>query len=1104
MQRPRLPGLVALTLVFASTLTHTLVTAELHAQVGPVNGMREADPGPQALVGATVVVSPGSRIERGVVLLRDGRIERVGGPELAVPNGYRIWPCEGLTLYAGLVEPALLIDASGAQSAASAAKGAHWSRRITPQVDGEDLPPLGGDLRESLRAIGFTVAQILPDRGIVRGVGSIALLTDDTERGTAIDPSSWLIVSCEHGGGGAMGYPGSLMGSLALERQTFLDARWYAAARDAWTLHPTGNEPPPDAAALEALLPFAAGAERVLFDASNERDLLRQSRVAAELGLDAVFLGSGTEFRRLRQIRELDRPILLPPRLPRTPDASTPAKAEQLDYTDLLTWELAPTNAARLEAAGVPFAFTTAKLEDRKDFRAHVRVAIDHGLSPDAALASVTTRPAEFLGQSASLGTIEAGKLANLVLVDGELFGTDEKEPGPIRSVWVTGRRHVIEEAPVFALDGRCQIVVEGMEPLQAQLDRKEGTLIIVRADGTRTSIKPFRIDGDRFGCTIDGELFGREGTLRAGGVAIGRAAEGVAEAADGSVIRFRIESVDAPALEKDPPAAKPKEGETEEARAKAKADAEAKAKEAEEEKAEKARVARAERLALAERPLPFPFGPYGLLELPPQETVLFRNATIWTQGPAGLLTESDVLIRDGLIAEVGRGLATPDGARVIDATGRHITPGLIDCHSHTGIDGGVNEFMQTNTAECAIADCIDPEDVNWYRQLAGGLTAANQLHGSANPIGGRNSVVKLRWGEDDTRFPIDGAIAGIKFALGENVTRSAGRYPGTRMGVETFMRDAFEAARRYDAARTRWAALPEAERKRTAPPRPDRELDALVEILKGERLIHCHSYRQDEILMLIRLADELGIRIGTFQHVLEGFKVADEIAKHGAGASSFSDWWAYKMEVYDAIPHNGAILAEQGALTSFNSDSNELARHMNTEAAKAVRYGGMDPHEALKFVTINPARQLRIDHLTGSIEPGKAADLVLWTADPLSVYTRVDETWVDGRLRFARADDARRVEAMRLDRQRLLDRLVSGKEERKPKRKTENAPAADAAPPKRLGLLDRMLDQSEAIYFELVRRGIDPDDMRPGDCGCGAAAIQSLFGNAGNAGGAR
>jgi N-acetylglucosamine-6-phosphate deacetylase len=1087
VQRPRFPGLLALTLVFASSIAPTLVTADLHAQVGPVNGMREADPGPQALVGATVVDRPGSRIERGVVLVRDGRIERVGGPELAVPAGYRIWPCEGLTLYAGLVEPALFIDASSAQSAASTAKGAHWNRRITPQVGGDDLPPVGSDLRESLRAIGFTVAQVLPDRGIVRGVGSITLLTDDTERGTAIDPSSWLVVSAEHGGGGAAGYPGSLMGALALERQTFLDARWYAAARDAWTLHPTGNDPPPDAAALEALLPFAAGAERVLLDGANERDLLRQSRVASELGLDAVFLGSGTEFRRLRQIRELDRPLLIPPRLPRTPDASTPAKAEQLDYTDLLTWELAPTNAARLDAAGVPFAFTTAKLEDRKEFRANVRVAIDHGLSPDAALAGVTTRPAELLGQSASLGTIEAGKLANLVLVDGEIFGTEDKEPGPIRAVWVTGRRHVVEDAPIFALDGRCQILVEGLAPLQAQLDRKEGTLIVARADGTRTSIKPFRIEGDRFGCTIDGELFGREGTLRVGGVAIGGAVEGTAEAADGSIIRFRIESVNAPPLEKEAPPADDE----------AKAKAEAKAKKDEEEKAKLTAEARAERLALAERPLPFPFGPYGLLELPPQETVLFRNATIWTQGPAGLLAESDVLIRDGLIVEVGRGLATPEGARVIDAAGRHITPGLIDCHSHTGIDGGVNEFMQTNTAECAIADCIDPEDVNWYRQLAGGLTAANQLHGSANPIGGRNSVVKLRWGEDDTRFPIEGAIPGIKFALGENVTRSAGRYPGTRMGVETFIRDAFEAARRHDAARSRWAALPDAERKRTAPPRPDRELDALVEILKGERLIHCHSYRQDEILMLIRLADDLGIRIGTFQHVLEGFKVADEIARHGAGASSFSDWWAYKMEVYDAIPHNGAILAEQGALTSFNSDSNELARHMNTEAAKAVRYGGMDPHEALKFVTINPAKQLRIDHLTGSIEAGKAADLVLWNADPLSVYARVDETWVDGRLRFARVDDARRVEAMRLDRQRLIDRLVAGKGERKPKRDKAESPAPGTEQPKRLGLLDRMLDQSEAIYFELVRRGIDPDDMRPGDCGCGAAAIQSLFGGA-------
>jgi imidazolonepropionase-like amidohydrolase len=1054
--------------------------------------MREADPGPQAIVGATVVVKPGSTIEHATVLVRDGRIERVGGADLAVPAGYRTWTCEGLTLYAGLVEPALTVDATAAQLGAATAKGAHWNRRVTPQVSGADMPALSQESREALRALGFTVVQILPEKGLVRGVGSVALLTDDPQYGSSIDPSSWLVVSSEAGGRDG-GYPGSLMGALALERQTFLDARWYAAARDAWLANPSGNDPPPDAAALEALLPFAAGAERVLIDASNERDLLRQARVADELHLDYLLLGSGTEFRRLTQIAALGRPVLVPPRLPKTPDVTSPAKAEQLDLVELMTWELAPTNAARLEANRVRFAFTTAKLEDRKEFRANVRTAIEHGLPADAALAAVTTRPAELLGQSATLGSIESGKLANLVLVDGALFGTDEKEPGPIRAVWVAGRRHEVEAAPVFALDGRCRLLVEGRPALEAEINRKESTLTIVKPDGKRTVIRPFRIDGDRFACTIDGELLGREGTLRAGGVAIGTVADGTAEAGDGTSIAFRLEHVDAPPLDapgEEPPAAKPAD-----AAAGGDAKPAAPPTPAPPTKEERERKAKAERdallaakRALSERPLLFPFGPYGRSAPAVAETVLVQHATIWTESDRGILTDCDILIRDGRIAAIGPGLEAPAGARVIDATGRHVTPGLIDCHSHTGIDGGVNEFMQTNTAECAIGDVIDPEDVGWYRELAGGLTAVNQLHGSANPIGGRNSVVKLRWGEDETRFPIAGAKPGIKFALGENVVRSPNRYPGSRMGVEAFIRDAFDAARRYDAARTRWNALPADERKRIAPPRPDLELDALAEILRGERIIHCHSYRQDEILMLIRLADSFGFRIGTFQHVLEGYKVADEIAKHGASASSFADWWAYKMEVYDAIPFNGAMLTAQGAITSFNSDSDEVARHMNTEAAKAVRYGGMTPHEALKLVTINPARQLRIDDRTGSLEVGKDADVVLWSRDPLSVYARADETWVDGISRFRREDNAAEVEAMRLERRRILDRIATAKDAGPKRGKGGDGPKGEGEPPPKPNLLTKMVGASEAWYFELVRCGLDPDAVRPGECGCGDA----------------
>ncbi|MCE2881612.1 MAG: amidohydrolase family protein, partial [Planctomycetaceae bacterium] len=412
------------------------------------------------------------------------------------------------------------------------------------------------------------------------------------------------------------------------------------------------------------------------------------------------------------------------------------------------------------------------------------------------------------------------------------------------------------------------------------------------------------------------------------------------------------------------------------------------------------------DRGTLWQQPLPFPLGEYGRASKPLGGTVLIRNATVWTLGPKGTIKDGDILVRDGKIVEVAEEINAPEVATVIDARGMHVTPGLIDCHSHTGISGGVNEGSQSCTAEVWIGDVIDPTDIDWYRQLAGGLTAVNQLHGSANPIGGRNSVVKIRWGEGAEAFRFEGAPTGIKFALGENVVRSKSRYPSSRMGVATFLEDSFLAAREYRAKQAAHRALDAAAAARALPPRRDLELETLAEILEGSRLVHCHSYRQDEILMLLRTAEKFGFRVATLQHVLEGYKVAGEIAAHGAGPSSFSDWWAYKVEVMDAIPWNGAILHKAGAVVSFNSDSDELARRMNMEAAKAVRYGNLPPEEALKLVTLNPAKQLRIDHRVGSLEAGKDADFAVWNGNPLSAFTRCEETWVDGVRRYSRSEE--------------------------------------------------------------------------------------------------
>ncbi len=450
-------------------------------------------------------------------------------------------------------------------------------------------------------------------------------------------------------------------------------------------------------------------------------------------------------------------------------------------------------------------------------------------------------------------------------------------------------------------------------------------------------------------------------------------------------------------------------------------------------------------------------------------ENLLIRGATLWTSGPEGRLEATDIWISNGVIRAIGKDLAVPDDAQVIDGEGKHVTPGLIDAHSHSALIGGTNEATNIVTAEVRIGDVVNSESVQIYRQLAGGVTTINLLHGSANSIGGQNAVIKLRWGAGPDGLMFEGAPQGVKFALGENPKQSnwgddEKRFPQTRQGVEQSIRQSFLAAQDY---RRRWqeyeaavaAAAATKGRRRGAkpastvvPPRRDLQLEAVVEILDGSRWIHAHSYRADEILMLLRLAETFGIRVASFQHVLEGYKVADELAAHGAGASTFSDWWAFKYEVVDAIPYNGAIMWDRDVLVSFNSDSSELARRLNLEAAKAVRYGGVPQEEALKFVTLNPAKQLGIDRWVGSLEVGKHADLALWNGHPLSTYSLCEKTWVDGRLYFDRQADLISRQALAEERQALMDEVRSLEESDDEAAEGDSEDGADGEPAEEVG----------------------------------------------------
>ena len=988
------------------------------AQTAPVNGIRQAEVRTHAIVGATVVVRPGRTIENATVVIRDGVIEAVG-PEVPVPANARVHDGEGLTVYAGLIDAAVQVEVSGTIDGA----GAHFSKRVHPQLAMSDQPGPDAERREGLRELGFTAAAVYAAGGILRGSGVVIALADDIEHVLTYADRAAMAIAFDYRDPDDPKYPRSLMGAIAIIRQTLYDAQWYDACLQVWLEDPQGHEPPLRADALAALKEVILGRQPVLFDVTDELNALRAARLVDEFELTGVLLGSGLEFRRLDEIVATRLPIIVPLKYPKRPAVASLLEADDISLRAMSTWEQAPTNARRLVEAGATVALTTHRLKKPKDFHPALASAIKHGLDEDDALASLTTVPAELLGLDNVMGTVEPGKVANLVVVEGSLF---DKKP-KIRDTWVNGRRYEISREPRTSFVGSGTLTTTtGLEAVvEIDTTKKKVAARVPDDEGTKKKKKATNVivQGDRVSFVLDGELFDRDGYVRMTGVMTGDLIVGHGELPDGTAFDFTIA---------------PREEDEQESNGEDDEDDDEDGDGDDEDEDEAFEMPPAE--------LVVPLGAYGLAAPPQPQDVLVTNATIWTGGVDGIIESGALYVRDGRIAWVGsmsRLPTIPDEVTVIDAAGRHVTAGLIDCHSHTGITGGANEMGQTITAEVRIQDVVNPDDINFYRELAGGLTAANVLHGSANPIGGQNNVIKLKWSHSAQDMRIDDAIGGIKFALGENVKRRQTRYPNTRMGVETTIRDAFTAALAYQRAWNRYLDLPRQERSRTMPPRRDLELEALVEVLDGERLVHCHSYRQDEILMLIRLADDFGFTIGTFQHVLEGYKVAEAIAAHGAGASTFSDWWAYKVEVMDAIPFNGTLMHDVGVLVSFNSDSSELARRMNTEASKAVRYGGLDPQEALKFVTLNPARQLHIDDRTGSLEPGKDADFVIWSDDPLSTYTRCEQTWIEGTRYFDLETDRLMRDRIAAERNRLVQKILADAQRKPasgPKRGSDDA----------------------------------------------------------------
>jgi len=451
----------------------------------------------------------------------------------------------------------------------------------------------------------------------------------------------------------------------------------------------------------------------------------------------------------------------------------------------------------------------------------------------------------------------------------------------------------------------------------------------------------------------------------------------------------------------------------------------------------------------------------YGFIQKPSDEIIIFKNATVWTNESEGILENTDVVIKDGKIIAIGKEIDLSEildkevPVKTIDASSKHITCGIIDEHSHIAIRRGVNESSQAVTAEVRIGDVINANDINIYRQLSGGVTTSQLLHGSANPIGGQSALIKLRWGSNAEEMKIDGADGFIKFALGENVKQSNWgnfnkvRFPQTRMGVEQVFYDAFYRARTYQLEWDLYNAMPSGMKRKSESPREDLELNALVEILKSERFVTCHSYVQSEINMLMHVADSMRFSINTFTHILEGFKIADKLLKHGAGGSTFSDWWAYKFEVNDAIPYNATLMNNAGVVTAINSDDAEMGRRLNQEAAKAVKYGATTEEDAWKMITLNPAKLLHLEDRMGSIKVGKDADIVIWSNNPLSVYAKAEQTYVDGICLFDKDRDIQLREQNLGERMRIIKKMISDKgKKKKPEKKEEKLYHCDTLEP--------------------------------------------------------
>jgi len=975
----------------------------------PVNGVRTKNHNSHAFINAYLHIDGETTIDNGYLFIKEGRITYAGA-KTKLPENCVVHDVAGKHIYPSFID---LYTSYGMKEVKksprnnypqykSLKKGAYsWNQAIKPEVNSIELFADDPKQAKEFRNIGFGTVLSHQQDGIARGTSVLANLASDSQHENIIIDKAAAQYSFKKGSS-RQAYPSSLMGCIALLKQTFLDADWYHNSK----------EDKQKNLSLEAFSAIQTLPQ--IFDVRNKYSVLRADKIGDEFNVQYIFKGSGDEYQLIADMKATNGKFIVPVNFPKAYDVEDPYDARHVSLEEMKHWELAPSNPKFLEQYQIEFALTTDGLKKKSDFLKNLRKSVKTGLSKSQALKSLTQTPAEMIGIYDEMGSLSKGKQANFIITSGDLFEKGES----IHQNWIKGNKHEVSPMDIVDIRGVYNLNVnQNIRTLKVtgSSTKPSGKLtydmivdsISGKGDLVLDSItgKPYKVikkKSVKVTTSLEDHTIAISYQLKGGVYRLSGNVNFDSGIWDGRGQLPNGEWVEWTAIR------------------------------SEKHKEKKKDVVIGDSVTFGK--FNYPMMAYGWDSLPVQKAILIKNATVWTLEEQGTL-QTDLLIRGGKIVHIGKIADVVDGNTiVIDAQGKHVSPGIIDEHSHIAIERGVNEGSSAVTAEVRIGDVVKPNDINIYRQLSGGVTASQLLHGSANPIGGQAALIKLRWGNNPEQMKVENAPGFIKFALGENVKQSNWgsyntiRFPQTRMGVEQVFYDAFINAKEYEKKWTVYNELPKKKKQEASAPRRDLQTEAILEILNSQRFVTCHSYVQSEINMLMHVADSMKFRLNTFTHILEGYKVADKMKAHGAGGSTFSDWWAYKFEVNDAIPHNASLLNQMGIVTAINSDDAEMGRRLNQEAAKGIKYGGMTEVEALKMVTLNPAILLHVDDRMGSIKIGKDADLVIWSDNPLSVYAKAEQTIIDGIIYFDWKRDLQMRKEIQQERLRIITKMIEEK----------------------------------------------------------------------------